>query len=85
MIALAYVTLAQVSDDIDALLQRSDAPHGVVFEIAEGDESALDELLPRVRAAIERIRARFPHTEIAVVSYGGEEFALQSRYQDEYA
>ena len=82
LISLASVALGQVSDDIDALLQRSDAPHGVVFEIAEGDESALNELLPRVRAAIERIRARFPQTKFAVVSHGREEFALQSKFQE---
>jgi intracellular sulfur oxidation DsrE/DsrF family protein len=85
LIAQASVTPAQASDDVDALLQRSDAPHGVVFEIAESDESALQELLPRVRIAIDRIRARFPQTEFAVVSHGREEFALQSQYQGEYA
>ena len=41
-------------------------------------------LLPRVRADIARIRARFPETEFAVVSHGREEFALQSRYRQEY-
>jgi len=85
LIAQASVTPAQANDDGDALLRRSDAPHGVVFEIAEDDESALQELLPRVRIAIERIRARFPQTEFAVVSHGREEFALQSQYQGEYA
>jgi intracellular sulfur oxidation DsrE/DsrF family protein len=82
---LTNVTSAHDSDDVDALLQRGEAPFGVVFEIAEGNDSALGELLPRVQAAIERIRARFPDTEFAVVSHGREEFALQSQYQDEFA
>ena len=56
-----------------------------MFEIVEADESALEELLPRVRDAIEKLRARFPATEFAVVSHGKEEFALQSQYQGEYA
>jgi intracellular sulfur oxidation DsrE/DsrF family protein len=89
LLLLASLQVAQgndeSNDDIDALLRRSNAPHGVVFEIVEGDESALQELLPRVRAAIERIRARFADTEFAVVSHGREEFALQSQYQDEFA
>ena len=72
-------------DDVEALLARSEAPDGVVFEIVEADESALDELLPKVRAAIERIRAVFPQTEFAVVSHGREEFALQTQYQGENA
>jgi intracellular sulfur oxidation DsrE/DsrF family protein len=85
LLLLAGLQVAQGIDDVDALLLRSDAPHGVVFEIVEGDESALEELLPGVRRAIERIRARFPQTEFAVVSHGREEFALQIEYQNEYA
>jgi intracellular sulfur oxidation DsrE/DsrF family protein len=71
------------NDDVEALLNRSEAPYGVVFEIVEADESALDELIPKLRATITRIRAVFPQTEFAVVSHGREEFALQTRYQDE--
>lgn len=82
---LASLSVARANDDIDALLQRSEAPHGIVFEIVEGDESALEELLPVVRSAIERVRARFPQTAFAVVSHGREEFALQTAYQGEYA
>ena len=82
---VAGLQVAQANDEVDALLLRNDAPHGVVFEIVEGDELALEELLPRVRSAIERIRDRFPHTEFAVVSHGREEFAMQSQYQNEFA
>ncbi len=73
------------NDDVEALLVRSEAPYGVVFEIVEVDESALDDLLPKLRAMISRIRAVFPQTEFAVVSHGREEFALQTRYQGKYA
>ena len=73
-----------VAYDVETLLARDEAPFGVVFEIVDGDEEALITLLPRVRADIARIRARFPETEFAVVSHGREEFALQSRYQQEY-
>ena len=85
LLLLASLCVVQASDDVDALLQRSDAPHGIVFEIVESDESALEELLPMVRSAIKKIRARFPQTEFAVVSHGREEFALQTAYQSEYA
>ena len=57
----------------------------MVFEIVEGDEDALDRILPEVGRAIAQIRARFPDTEFAVVSHGREEFALQTQYQSEYA
>jgi intracellular sulfur oxidation DsrE/DsrF family protein len=82
---LASLQVAPANQDVEALLVRAEAPEGVVFEIVEADESALDVLLPRVRTAIERIRARFPQTEFAVVSHGREEFALQRKYQGEYA
>ncbi len=71
------------NDDIDALLAQSQAPHGVVFEIVESDENALEEILPKLRSAIEKLRARFPRAEFAVVSHGREEFALQTKYQQE--
>jgi intracellular sulfur oxidation DsrE/DsrF family protein len=73
------------SDQIDALLLREEAARGIVFEIVEGDEAALAELLPRVRSAILKIRARFAQTEFAVVSHGREEFALQIQRRQEYA
>ncbi len=75
---------APAGESVESLLARSEAPFGVVFEIVEGDEDALERILPAARRAIERIRARFPDTEFAVVSHGREEFALQTQYRDEY-
>ncbi len=82
---LAVALPAQANDDLEQLLAQPEAPDGVVFEIVESDDDALQELLPRVRQAIEQIRARFPQTEFAVVSHGREEFALQTEYQAEYS
>lgn len=76
--------LAGSGDDIDRVLTLVEAPEGVVFEIVEADEGALQDRLPRVLDAIARIRARFPAIEFALVSHGREEFALQTRYQDEF-
>ncbi len=69
------------NEDLQRVLNQSEAPDGVVFEIVEADEQALDSILPRVRKAIEQLRERFPQTEFAVVSHGREEFALQTKYQ----
>lgn len=76
---------AFAGESVEALLARDEAPTGVVFEIVEADEDALERILPEARRAIELLRARFPDIEFAVVSHGREEFALQARYQDEYA
>ena len=85
MILLVGSGPALANEDVQSLLSLAEAPHGVVFEIVEADEAALEELLPQVREAIEKIRARFPQTEFAVVSHGREEFALQTQYQAENA
>ena len=83
--SICLSSFALANDDVEALLARAEPPHGVVFEIVEGDEEALEVLLPQVREAIEKIRAKYPETEFAVVSHGREEFALQSKHQAEYA
>jgi len=82
---LTATSMAIANEDVDKMLVRSEAPHGIVFEIVEGDRGALEILLPEVRGAIAAIRARFPQTEFAVVSHGREEFALQTKYQAEHA
>ena len=84
LLALVAPAPAHAIEQFESLMAQTDAPEGVVFEIVEGDEDALDEILPRVRQAIERIRQRFPRTEFAVVSHGREEFALQLEYRQEY-
>ncbi len=85
VLLLVASTASIAAETVDRLLARSEAPDGVVFEIVEADEDALDQLLPRVQDVIQRIRARFPQTEFAVVSHGREEFALQSVYDEKYA
>ena len=82
---LAMPQVGVANADVERILAAGEAPFGIVFEIVEDDETALDDLLPRVREAIRRIRTRFPQTEFAVVSHGLEEFSLQSQYQGEYA
>ena len=72
-------------DEVDDLIARGEAPHGVVFEIVEADDEALQELLPRVRDYIEQLRAKYPDAEFALVSHGREEFALQTKYQQSHA
>ena len=89
MLALLWacflVPAGAATTTLEQVLGAASPPSGVVFEIVEGDEDALSALLPRVREAIAQLRARFPDIELAVVSHGGEQFALQTRYREEYA
>lgn len=79
LILFSSYTLA--NEKLQQVLSLSETPDGVVFEIIESDEEALEAILPRVRQAISQIRERFPLTDFAIVSHGQEEFALQTRYQ----
>ena len=85
IIALLLAQAVGANDDVELILEHNEAPFGIVFEIVEEDEDALEGLIPEVIESIAKIRARFPATHFAVVSHGREEFALQSQYRGEYA
>lgn len=77
--SLCYVLPARAAssaETIDMLLANETPPPGVVFDIDEWDSDALQWAIPLVRSYVDRLRARFPGLEIAVVSHGDEEFAL---------
>ncbi len=78
--ALLLSTAAHATDHplITKLLTQDKAPPGVVFEIVTGDSTGLEWAVPQVADYAQRLRARFPKLEIAVVSHGQEMFALQT-------
>jgi intracellular sulfur oxidation DsrE/DsrF family protein len=67
---------AAAQPQIEALLNQTSEPAGVVFEVLEEDEDALTWALPLVQQLAERLRARFPELPIAVVTHGREQFGL---------
>ena len=67
------------SSEIDDIITQKQAPAGVVFEIVSDEDGLLGDLLPSVKADIERLRQRFPDLPIAIVSHGKELFALTSK------
>ncbi len=86
---LVTLTAAQADtltepDEIAYLLNAREAPAGVVFEVVESDEDALNWALPRIQRYVQRLRARYPGLDMAVVTHGREEFALQSKYREQY-
>jgi intracellular sulfur oxidation DsrE/DsrF family protein len=76
---------AWADDQVARLLAGDQAPAGVVFEVVEGSDEALAWALPRIASQIRRLRERFPDLDVAVVSHGAEQFALQHRYREEFA
>ena len=66
-----------VHPEVKAMLDNPEPPEGVVFDIETLDENALKELAPYVREQIKLVKQKYPDVDIAVVSHGAEEFALQ--------
>ena len=73
---VSFSATAWASPGVDKLLNAEKAPVGVVFEVVEGDQFALDWALPHIKAQSERLKARFPAIKIAVVTHGNEQFGL---------
>lgn len=73
---LLLSSLGWAGSAIDHLLNAEPAPHGVVFEVVESDDDALEWAIPQIRHYVQQLRERFPEIEIAVVTHGSEQFAL---------
>lgn len=71
--------LPEMTPEVAKILALQHQPDGVVFDIETLDENALSEYMPYVRKQIELIRQKFPEVDIAVVTHGAEEFALQKK------
>lgn len=71
--------------ELEEVLQRNEAPAGVVFEIVSGDSEHLRWAIPAVQQYIRQLRQRFPELPIAVVSHGKEQFSLTRDKQKKYS
>ena len=67
---------APATAQIERILALETAPTGVVFEIAQGDESALSWALPKVERYTKELKAKVPDIKVAVVTHGREQFGL---------
>lgn len=65
--------------EINEVLQLKEEPAGVVFEIDTGQKDGLEWALPMVKKHISQLKARFPELDIAIVTHGQEQFALQNQ------
>jgi len=77
LLMLASPALA-ASLTLEDLLARKTSPPGVVFEIVDRDQKALELALPWVKQAAQRLKVRFPNVPMALVTHGQEMFALQT-------
>jgi len=72
------------SEKIQTILASDKAPSGVVFEIAMADPDALRWAIPRIKQYAVSLRKKFPNLELAVVTHGREQFALQKGVSAKY-
>lgn len=85
ILPLLWAAQAFGGDDIAYLFNTDQVPAGVVFEIVESDGDALDWAIPRVQSYVKRLKARYPDLQMAVVSHGSEQFALQQSAAEDNA
>lgn len=64
---------------IETILSQKEAPTGIVFEIVTATTNSLNWALPKAKKHIKKLRARFPKLDIAIVTHGDEQFALQTK------
>lgn len=79
----SYLPACVLANDVDTLLKH-ERPEGVVFEIITGSEDELKFRLDEIRRDIERLREKFPGLPVAIVSHGGEQFAMTTKNADKY-
>ena len=85
LLLIATTAQAGNQETVEQLLAQDDAPFGVVFEIVERDEDALQWAIPAIDRYVRQLRKRFPGIGLAVVSHGREEFALMKSRQADNA
>jgi len=80
LIALCFLSLSVFPNDknaINKILNMSEAPDGVVFELIGSENSKyLPNALSKVEAYKNQLKKKFPSIDIAVVSHGSEQFEL---------
>ena len=80
----SFAFAASHSEQIDTIIAKGVEPDGVVIEIVTGDPEGLRWALPEAKQSIEKLRAKFPDLDIAVVTHGREQFALQKKHKERF-
>lgn len=68
-----------INPDVKALIAAKEAPEGVVFDVETLNPNALQSISEYLVNQVNALKKSYPDVDIAVVSHGTEEFALQNR------
>lgn len=63
--------------EIETILAADSPPAGVLFNVLEYEEDALEWIVPRIEHYVALLRQRYPDFDVVVVSHGDEIFALR--------
>jgi len=61
---------------VQAILESSEPPVGVVFEVTTYSDNGFDWAAPKLKSYAKQLRTKFPAIKLAVVSHGLEQFQL---------
>lgn len=61
---------------VNKILQSTEEPAGVVFELVSWDENTWQWASPMINNLRNQLKTKFPEIDIAVVSHGAEQFQL---------
>jgi intracellular sulfur oxidation DsrE/DsrF family protein len=75
------IALANSDTQVEQLLKQEIEPFGVIFEIVESDDNALQWAIPKVTLYSKKLQQRFPGIGLAVVTHGTEQFGLMKSEQ----
>lgn len=69
---------------VEKLINSSEPPSGVVFEIITWDKDAWDWAAPMMKQYRQQLLEKYPDLDIALVSHGGEQFELVKAKKQEH-
>lgn len=81
------MTACSLSGDkgLKQILSLDQAPVGVVFEVASGDEQGMKWVVPVVQSYSRQLKKKFPGIKLALVSHGKEQFQFTRSNIERYA
>lgn len=84
LMLFSSLSLASDKEDIAKILEQTETPDGIVFEVIGSDAEYLTDALERIQNYKKQLQEKFPELDIAVVSHGSEQFALTSDNAEKY-
>lgn len=69
------------AQEVERVLADDTPPSGILFNVLEYEEDALEWILPRIEHYVSVLRQRYPKLAVVVVSHGDEIFSLRDEEQ----